>query len=49
MREAMERGGAQVVGVMDARDACAPQGAASGDGWTRDRGDVNEPEPWADW
>ena len=49
MQEAMVRGGAQVVGVMDARAACAPQGAASGDGWTRDRGDVNEPEPWADW
>ena len=49
MQEAMVRGGAQVVGVMDARAACAPQSAASGDGWTRDRGDVNEPEPWADW
>lgn len=49
MQQAVLRGGARVVNATIGRVGTPPQRAASGDGWTRDREDVNEPEPWADW
>ncbi len=49
MQQAVLRGGARAVNATVGRVGTPPQGAADGDGWTRDRGTVNEPEPWADW
>lgn len=49
MQQAVLRGGARAVNATVGRVGTPPQGAADGDGWTRDRGGVNEPEPWADW
>lgn len=48
-QQAALRGWARVVNATVGHVGTAPQGAASGDGWTRDKEGVNEPEPWADW
>ncbi len=49
MQQAVLRGGARAVNATVGRVGTPPQGAADGDGWTRDREGLNEPEPWVDW